>query len=114
MEIDENVNNERLHRAIKCLQLICRTNPPKSSLSKACNKALGPLMDEMAERPLPLPKPRSSRVNFVESKIDKVQRVPILTGPHAGKFPEDIPGYDPLTGQIEGMGGDASVLRGGE
>jgi hypothetical protein len=53
MEIDENLNNERLQRAIRCLQLIQRTNPPKSPITKAAAKALVPLMDEAANRPLP-------------------------------------------------------------
>jgi hypothetical protein len=53
MESDENINNERLQRAIKCLQLIQRTNAPKASITKAATKALIPLMAEAADRPLP-------------------------------------------------------------
>jgi len=44
-------NQDRLLRAIRCLQLLQRTNAPTSSIAKASTKALGPLLDEMAKLP---------------------------------------------------------------
>lgn len=59
-----DTNHERLLRAIRCLQLIQRTNAPKSSIFKAAGKALGPLMQEQSTLP-PLPdKPRRAAQNF--------------------------------------------------
>jgi hypothetical protein len=52
-------NQERLLRAIRCLQLIQRTNAPKSTIFKAAGKALAPLMDEQSTMP-PLP-PRTKK-----------------------------------------------------
>jgi hypothetical protein len=44
-------NKDRLLRAIRCLQLLQRTNAPNSSIAKASAKALVPLLDEMARLP---------------------------------------------------------------
>lgn len=44
-------NRDRLLRAIRCLQLLQRTNAPKSSISKAAAKALIPLLEEMENHP---------------------------------------------------------------
>lgn len=44
-------NRDRLLRAIRGLQLIQRTNAPKSSISKASAKALVPLLEEMEHHP---------------------------------------------------------------
>lgn len=44
-------NRDRLLRAIRCLQLIQRTNAPASSIAKAAGKALVPLLKEQAELP---------------------------------------------------------------
>jgi len=84
---DTDINHERLLRAIRCLQLIQRTNAPKSSIFKAAGKALAPLMQEQSTMP-PLP-PR------VKSPIQQV-------GARPGND-------DPMHSQseIEGMGGDA-------
>lgn len=51
----EQQNRDRLLRAIRGLQLIQRTNAPKSSLSKAAGKALAPLLEEMEKHPAPAP-----------------------------------------------------------
>jgi hypothetical protein len=61
MEIDENTNNERLQRAIKCLQLIQRTNPQKSAIAKAAAKAIIPLLAEAENRPLPPTRSRKAK-----------------------------------------------------
>jgi hypothetical protein len=50
--VTEQKNAERLLRAIRCLQLIQRTNAPKSSISKAAAKALVPLLGEMENHPV--------------------------------------------------------------
>ena len=58
------VNHERLLRAIRCLQLIQRTNAPKSTIFKAAARALAPLMVEQATMP-PLPgRPKRQAQNF--------------------------------------------------
>lgn len=44
-------NRDRLLRAIRGLQLIQRTNAPKSGISKAASKALVPLLEEMENHP---------------------------------------------------------------
>lgn len=44
-------NRDRLLRAIRALQLLQRTNPPASSISKAAGKALVPLLQEMGNHP---------------------------------------------------------------
>jgi hypothetical protein len=44
-------NKERLLRAIRCLQLLQRLNPPKSSIAKAAVKSLAPLLEEMEKLP---------------------------------------------------------------
>lgn len=44
-------NRDRLLRAIRGLQLIQRTNAPKSGISKAATKALVPLLEEMENHP---------------------------------------------------------------
>jgi len=49
--VTDQQNNDRLLRAIRCLQLLQRTNPPTSSLAKAVSKALAPLLKEMANLP---------------------------------------------------------------
>lgn len=49
--MDPKTNKDRLLRAIRALQQIQRTNPPKSSLFKAAAKALIPLLDEAAVLP---------------------------------------------------------------
>lgn len=46
--MDAKTNKDRLLRGIRCLQLIQRTNDPKSTMAKACTKALAPLLEEMA------------------------------------------------------------------
>lgn len=48
-------NRDRLLRAIRGLQLIQRTNAPKSSISKCAGKALGPLLEEMENHPAESP-----------------------------------------------------------
>lgn len=50
------INRERLLRAIRCLQLIQRTNAPKTTIFKAAGKALVPLMAEQATLPPAPPK----------------------------------------------------------
>lgn len=42
-------NKDRLLRAIRGLQLIQRTNHPKSSIARVVTKALDPLLKEFAE-----------------------------------------------------------------
>lgn len=49
--MDSKTNQDRLLRAIRCLQLLQRTNAPNSSLAKAVTKALAPLLKEMASLP---------------------------------------------------------------
>jgi hypothetical protein len=49
---EATTNKDRLLRAIRCLQLIQRTNAPNSSIAKAAGKALVPLLDEMAKLPV--------------------------------------------------------------
>lgn len=49
--MDAKTNHDRLLRAIRCLQLLQRTNDPKSSIAKAAAKALAPLLKEMASLP---------------------------------------------------------------
>jgi hypothetical protein len=44
-----DIHRERLLRAIRCLQLIQRTNSPSSSLAKAVGKALVPLLKEYGD-----------------------------------------------------------------
>jgi hypothetical protein len=61
MDIDESLNNERLQRAIKCLQLIQRTNPQKSAIAKAAAKAILPLLAEAETRPLPAARTRKAK-----------------------------------------------------
>jgi hypothetical protein len=46
----EAATTERLNRAIVGLQLIQRTNDPDSSVVTSVNKALAPLMKELANR----------------------------------------------------------------
>lgn len=46
----EAATTERLNRAIVGLQLIQRTNDPDSSVVKSVEKALAPLMKELANR----------------------------------------------------------------
>lgn len=46
-----NDNRDRLNRVIRGLQLLQRTNPPASSISRAAGKALAPLLKEMANWP---------------------------------------------------------------
>lgn len=98
MEIDENVNNERLQRAIKCLQFIQRTNPPKARITKAVVRALGPLMDEAALRPLPPPRGKKApaggmplsipeRVAIGAEPSDQIQK------PAADLFKDREPGH---------------------
>jgi hypothetical protein len=51
---------DRLLRVIRGLQLLQRTNAPKSSISKAAAKALVPLLEEMENHPVetvPAPAP---------------------------------------------------------
>lgn len=48
--MSEKENTERLLRAIRTLQLLQRTNSPRSSLAKSAGKALVPLLKELAER----------------------------------------------------------------
>jgi hypothetical protein len=70
------VNHERLLRAIRCLQLIQRTNAPKSSIFKAASRALAPLMVEQATMP-PLPgKPPRQAQNFIPPAPQDVGRPP--------------------------------------
>lgn len=61
METNENANNERLQRAIKCLQLIQRTNPQKATIAKAAAKAIVPLLAEAESRPLPPARSRKAK-----------------------------------------------------
>lgn len=49
--MDAKTNKDRLLRAIRCLQLLQRTNAPTSSMAKAAAKALTPLLKEMASLP---------------------------------------------------------------
>jgi hypothetical protein len=49
--VTDQQNNQRLLRAIRCLQLIQRTNAPTSSMAKSAAKALVPLLKEMASLP---------------------------------------------------------------
>lgn len=44
-------NKDRLLRAIRCLQLLQRTNAPNSAMAKAVTLALKPLLKEMASLP---------------------------------------------------------------
>lgn len=53
--MDPKINKERLLRAIRCLQLLQRTNAPASSIAKAAGKALVPLLKEMADLPADAP-----------------------------------------------------------
>lgn len=53
--MEAKTNKDRLLRAIRCLQLIQRTNPPNSTLAKASAKALAPLLKEMATLPADIP-----------------------------------------------------------
>jgi hypothetical protein len=48
-------NKDRLLRAIRALQLLQRTNPPSSSISKAAAKGLVPLLKEMSSLPSDAP-----------------------------------------------------------
>jgi hypothetical protein len=50
--MDSKSNPERLLRAIRCLQLLQRTNAPSSSIAKAAAKALVPILKEMAALPV--------------------------------------------------------------
>lgn len=45
------INKDRLNRAIRCLQLLQRTNAPASSIAKSAGRALVPLLKEMAALP---------------------------------------------------------------
>lgn len=49
--MEAKTNKERLLRAIRCLQLLQRTNAPTSSMAKAVTKGLAPLLKEMAALP---------------------------------------------------------------
>ena len=49
--MEAKTNKERLLRAIRCLQLLQRTNAPDSSMAKSVTKALVPLLAEMAKLP---------------------------------------------------------------
>jgi hypothetical protein len=49
------MNKDRLLRAIRCLQLLQRTNAPTSSMAKSAAKALVPLLKEMASLPADAP-----------------------------------------------------------
>jgi len=49
--MEAKTNKDRLLRAIRCLQLLQRTNAPNSSLARAAAKALSPLLKEMAALP---------------------------------------------------------------
>lgn len=49
-----NDNRDRLLRAIRALQLVQRNNLPKSTISKAVEKALAPLLAEMENHPEPV------------------------------------------------------------
>jgi hypothetical protein len=49
--MDQKTNKERLLRAIRCLQLLQRTNAPDSSIAKAASRGLSPLLKEMATLP---------------------------------------------------------------
>jgi hypothetical protein len=48
--VTEEQNTDRLLRAIRCLQLIQRTNAPTSSIAKAAIKSLAPLLAERAKQ----------------------------------------------------------------
>ena len=48
-------NKDRLLRAIRCLQLLQRMNPPKSSIAKAAVKSLAPLLEELEKLPADAP-----------------------------------------------------------
>lgn len=49
--MDQKTNKERLLRGIRCMQLLQRTNPPKSSIARAATRALAPLLIELAGMP---------------------------------------------------------------
>jgi hypothetical protein len=49
--MDAKINKDRLLRAIRCLQLLQRTNAPESSMAKAAQKSLAPLLKEMSSLP---------------------------------------------------------------
>lgn len=49
--MEAKTNHARLLRAIRCLQLLQRTNAPNSSIARASAKALTPLLKEMASLP---------------------------------------------------------------
>ena len=49
--MDPKTNHDRLLRVIRGLQLLQRTNDPKSSIAKSAGKALLPLLKEMATQP---------------------------------------------------------------
>lgn len=73
METNENANNERLQRAIKCLQLIQRTNPQKATIAKAAAKAIVPLLAEAESRPLPPARSRKAKAVPVISVDPRLQ-----------------------------------------
>lgn len=86
------LNHERLLRAIRCLQLIQRTNAPKSTIFKAASKALAPLMDEQATMPPPH-STRQSRAKLASQQVG--ERAGNATLPMAGN-------HDPqYAGQLE-------------
>lgn len=88
---ENDINHERILRAIRCLQLIQRTNAPKSSIFKAAGKALQPLMQEQSTMP-PLPdKAPKAAQNFAQPP-----------DPAGG---DAQPRIDPGTGQLVGSGG---------
>jgi hypothetical protein len=75
-----DINHERLLRAIRCLQLIQRTNAPKSSIFKAAGKALGPLMTEQSTMPpLPAKAPKAAQ-NFSQPPGEAQGAEPVGSG----------------------------------
>lgn len=73
MDVNETLNNERLQRAIRCLQLIQRTNPQKSEIAKAAAKSIAPLLAEAEQRPLPAGRTRKAKP--VPAKDDSAIRL---------------------------------------
>jgi hypothetical protein len=50
--MEAKTNKDRLLRAIRCLQLLQRTNAPASTMAKSAEKALVPLLKELASLPV--------------------------------------------------------------
>lgn len=115
------INHERLLRAIRCLQLIQRTNAPKSSIFKAAAKALAPLMVEQATMPELPGRPRSRAKNFTPPAPEPsqdVQRISQLLcderghlSPHSPNCPEAAPSSGDLP--LGAAAGGTSVGSGG-